>query len=141
MDRIEAMKVFVAALDEGSLAGAGRHLGRSPAAVSRAIAFLEHQVGAELLHRTTRSIKLSEIGERYASACRRVLIDVEEADMAAAGERMANAVEKETPATAVAVRSTSQSLATIVDHFAQPASWIKNVLLTAARAGGKWFGF
>ena len=45
MDRIDAMKVFVAALDEGSLAGAGRKLGRSPAAVSRAIAFLEAHVG------------------------------------------------------------------------------------------------
>lgn len=89
MDRIEAMKVFVAALDEGSLAGAGRRLGRSPAAVSRAIAFLEHHVGAELLHRTTRTIKLSEAGERYAVACRRVLIDVEEADMSVAGERTA----------------------------------------------------
>lgn len=89
MDRIEAMRVFVAALDEGSLAGAGRRLGRSPAAVSRAIAFLEQHVGAELLHRTTRSIKLSEVGERYASACRRVLIDLEEADMCAAGERIA----------------------------------------------------
>ena len=41
MDRIDAMKVFVAALDEGSLAGAARRLRRSPAAVSRAIAFLE----------------------------------------------------------------------------------------------------
>ena len=50
MDRIDAMKVFVTALDEGSLAGAGRKLGRSPAAVSRAIAFLEAHVGAELLH-------------------------------------------------------------------------------------------
>jgi DNA-binding transcriptional LysR family regulator len=89
MDRIEAMKVFVAALDEGSLAGAGRRLGRSPAAVSRAIAFLEHHVGAELLHRTTRAIKLSEAGERYASACRRVLIDLEEADISVAGERAA----------------------------------------------------
>jgi DNA-binding transcriptional LysR family regulator len=89
MDRLEAMKVFVTALDEGSLAGAGRRLGRSPAAVSRAIAFLEHHVGAELLHRTTRSIKLSEAGERYAFACRRVLIDLEEADMSAAGERAA----------------------------------------------------
>ncbi|ATU90322.1 LysR family transcriptional regulator [Phyllobacterium zundukense] len=89
MDRIEAMKVFVAAIDEGSLAGAGRRLGRSPAAVSRAIAFLETYVGAELLHRTTRSIKLSEAGERYASACRRVLIDLEEADMSVAGERTA----------------------------------------------------
>jgi DNA-binding transcriptional LysR family regulator len=89
MDRVEAMRVFVAALDEGSLAGAGRRLARSPAAVSRAIAFLEQHVGAELLHRTTRSIKLSEAGERYASACRRILIDLEEADMSAAGERAA----------------------------------------------------
>ncbi len=89
MDRIDAMKVFVSAVDEGSLAGAGRRLGRSPAAVSRAIAFLEAHVGAELLHRTTRSLKLSEAGERYATACRRVLIDLEEADIAAAGERSA----------------------------------------------------
>ena len=71
MDRIDAMKVFVSAVDEGSLAGAGRRLGRSPAAVSRAIAFLEAHVGAELLHRTTRSLKLSDAGERYAAACRR----------------------------------------------------------------------
>jgi DNA-binding transcriptional LysR family regulator len=89
MDRIDAMKVFIAALDEGSLAGAGRKLGRSPAAVSRAIAFLEQQVGAQLLHRTTRTIKLSEIGERYATACRRVLVDLQEAEMVAAGDHVA----------------------------------------------------
>jgi DNA-binding transcriptional LysR family regulator len=89
VDRIDAMKVFVAALTEGSLAGAGRKLRKSPAAVSRAIAFLEAHVGAELLHRTTRSMKLSEVGERYATACRRILTDLEEADLAAAGERSA----------------------------------------------------
>jgi len=89
MDRIDAMKVFVAALDEGSLAGAGRRLGKSAAAVSRAIAFLENHVGAALLHRTTRSLKLSEAGERYATACRRVLAELEEADIVAAGERTA----------------------------------------------------
>src|SRR6478609_10336735 len=89
MDRIDAMKVFVAAVDEGSLAGAGRKLNRSPAAVSRAIAFLEEHVGTELLHRTTRSLKLSEAGQRYAAACRRVLVDLEEADMLAGGERAA----------------------------------------------------
>jgi DNA-binding transcriptional LysR family regulator len=89
MDRIDAMKVFVSAVDEGSLAGAGRRLRRSPAAVSRAIAFLEQHVGAELLHRTTRSLKLSEAGERYATACRRVLTDLEEADIAVAAERSA----------------------------------------------------
>jgi DNA-binding transcriptional LysR family regulator len=89
VDRLDAMKVFVAVLDTGSLAGAGRKLHRSPAAVSRAIAFLEEHVGTELLHRTTRSIKLSEAGERYAVACRRVLTDLEEADLTAAGERSA----------------------------------------------------
>jgi DNA-binding transcriptional LysR family regulator len=89
MDRIDAMKVFVAAVDEGSLAGAGRRLRKSPAAVSRAIAFLEHHVGIELLHRTTRSLKLSEAGERYAAACRRILVDLEEADILAGSERSA----------------------------------------------------
>ncbi|WP_338828075.1 LysR family transcriptional regulator [Bradyrhizobium sp. 27S5] len=89
MDRIDAMKVFVAAVDEGSLAGAGRKLRRSPAAVSRAISFLEHHVGAELLHRTTRSLKLSDAGQRYAAACRRILSELEEADISAGGERSA----------------------------------------------------
>jgi DNA-binding transcriptional LysR family regulator len=89
MDRIDAMKVLVSAVDEGSLAGAGRRLRKSPAAVSRAIAFLEAHVGAELLHRTTRSLKLSEAGERYVAACRRVLVDLEEADIVAGSERSA----------------------------------------------------
>jgi DNA-binding transcriptional LysR family regulator len=89
MDRIDAMKVFVTAVDEGSLAGASRRLKRSATAVSRALVFLEAHAGAELLHRTTRSIKLSEAGERYVAACRRILIDLEEADMLAAGERSA----------------------------------------------------
>jgi DNA-binding transcriptional LysR family regulator len=89
MDRIDAMKVFVAALDEGSLAAAGRKLGRSPAAVSRAMTFLEGHVGLPLLYRTSRSSKLSEIGERYAVVCRRVLTDLEEAETLAETEKNA----------------------------------------------------
>jgi len=87
MDRLDAMKVFVVAVDEGSLAAAGRKLGRSPAAVSRAVAFLEERAGSKLLYRTTRSIKLSEEGERYVASCRRVLAEVEEADSVISGER------------------------------------------------------
>jgi len=83
------MKVFVAAVDEGSLAGAGRKLRRSPAAVSRAIAFLEARAGTQLLYRTTRSLKKSEAGERYKAICRRILAEREEADTIAAGERSA----------------------------------------------------
>ncbi|MFL6723148.1 MAG: LysR family transcriptional regulator, partial [Sphingomicrobium sp.] len=83
------MKIFIATLDEGSLAGAGRLLRRSPAAVSRAVAFLEAHVGVELLHRTTRSLRLSEAGERYAVACRRILTELDEAEMLALGEKSA----------------------------------------------------
>ena len=61
--------------------------------------------------------------------------------MAVAGEHMAQAVEKETPATAAAVRSTSQSAARIADHFAHPVSWLKGLLLTAANAAVKWIPF
>jgi DNA-binding transcriptional LysR family regulator len=53
------------------------------------LTFLEAHVGAELLHRTTRALKLSEAGERYVAACRRVLVDFEEADIAAGGEQAA----------------------------------------------------
>lgn len=87
MDRIDAMKVFVTAVEEGSLAGAARRLKRSPTAISRALGLLEQHVGVELLHRTTRTLKLSEPGQRYVEACRRVLVDLEEADMIAGSER------------------------------------------------------
>jgi DNA-binding transcriptional LysR family regulator len=114
MDRIDAMKVFVTALDEGSLAGAARRLARSPAAVSRAIAFLEVHVGTRLLHRTTRAIKLSEAGERYVVACRRMLVDLEEADIAAAGERSA---PRGTLTLAAPVLAGEVVLQTVIDAF------------------------
>ena len=89
MDRIEAMTAFVAAVDEGSLAAAARRLNRSPAMLTRAIAFLEQRIGARILHRTTRAIHLTEVGERYIATCRRVLAELEEAELFAAGERTA----------------------------------------------------
>lgn len=89
IDCLEEMRVFVTALDEGSLACAGRRLSRSPAAMTRAIAALERHVGARLLHRTTRGLQLTEAGEQYAAVCRRVLTDLDEADLALAGNRAA----------------------------------------------------
>jgi DNA-binding transcriptional LysR family regulator len=86
IDRLDAMRVFVTVLDEGSLAAAGRRLGRSPAAVTRAIAFLEAHVGSQLLQRTTRTLHLTEAGERYVEVCRRVLAELEEADISVAGD-------------------------------------------------------
>jgi DNA-binding transcriptional LysR family regulator len=128
MDRIEAMKVFIAALDEGSLAGAGRQLGRSPAAVSRALAFLEQQAGAQLVYRTTRSLKLSEIGERYAAVCRRILADLQEADSVAAG---AQATARGTLTVTAPPISGEDVLRPVIDAFleAYPAVSLNLVLL------------
>jgi DNA-binding transcriptional LysR family regulator len=89
VDRLDAMKVFIVTLDEGSLAGAARALRRSPASITRAIGYLETHVGSPLLHRTTRAMRLSPVGERYAAACRRIIADLEEAELHAAGERSA----------------------------------------------------
>src|SRR5580704_3269049 len=89
MDRIDAMAAFVAAVDEKSLAGAARRLGRSPAAITRAVALLERRAGTRLLYRTTRVVRLTEAGERYIATCRHVLTELEEAELLAAGERSA----------------------------------------------------
>lgn len=115
-------------LDEGSLAAAGRKLGRSPAAVSRAIAFLEERVGTELLHRTTRSIKLSEAGERYAATCRRVLTELEDADAAATGER---AIPRGTLTITAPVISGELVLRPILDAFleAYPTVSVRTMLI------------
>jgi len=128
MDRIDAMKVFIAALDEGSLAGAGRLLGRSPAAVSRAVAFLEQQAGAPLLHRTTRSIRLSETGERYADVCRRILAELHELEAVGAGEQ---AAPRGTLTITAPPISGEEILRPIVDAFieAYPAVSVNLVLL------------
>lgn len=85
MDRYHAMRVFVRVSDPGSFAEAGRQLHLSPPAVTRAVAALEDTIGARLLIRTTRSVKLTQAGGRYVGDCRRILDAIEEAEASAAG--------------------------------------------------------
>ena len=89
IDRLDSMRVFITAVNEGSLARAGQRLSRSPAAITRAIAALEAHSGAHLLHRTTRKLQLTEAGEHYATVCRRVLAELEEAELSLAGHASA----------------------------------------------------
>jgi DNA-binding transcriptional LysR family regulator len=84
--RIEDITVFVEVVDRGSFAGAARRLGRSPAAVTRAVADLEARLGVRLLTRTTRAVSLTEAGNRFLAGARRVLSDLDEIERAAAGE-------------------------------------------------------
>jgi len=81
------MQAFVVSVDRGSLSAAARTLGRSAAAITRAVASLEERLGAELLRRTTRSLKLTEAGERYLAVARRVLAELEEAERSAGAAR------------------------------------------------------
>ena len=80
MDQLRALRVFVRAVDEGSLAGAGRALDMAPAGVTRILAELEAHLNARLLHRTTRRLALTEAGERYLHSARRLLAELDEAD-------------------------------------------------------------
>jgi len=79
MDRLDELAIFVAILDEGSLAAAGRKLRRSPPAVTRALAVLEDRVGARLIERTTRRSRPTEAGKRLADYGRQVLAGYGEA--------------------------------------------------------------
>lgn len=73
MDRFDELSVFVAILDTGSLAAAGRQLRRSPPAVSRVLAALEARLGARLFERTTRRLAPTDTGRRFGEQARRVL--------------------------------------------------------------------
>lgn len=89
MDRLQAMTTFVAVVDSGGFASAARKLNLSPPVVTRAIAELEERLGLRLLTRTTRVVRVTDAGARFAEDCRRILADLEEAEIAATGTHAA----------------------------------------------------
>ena len=80
------MTVFLAVVEAGSLSAAGRRLGMPLATVSRKVSELESHLKARLLNRSTRRLELTETGRSYVDACKRILVEVGEAERAAAGE-------------------------------------------------------
>lgn len=85
MPQLLAMRVFVTVADTRSFTAAAQRLRASPAAMTRAVAALERQLGARLFTRTTRTVRLTEIGERFADDCRRILADLADAESVARG--------------------------------------------------------
>ncbi|CAL74870.1 putative transcriptional regulator, LysR family [Bradyrhizobium sp. ORS 278] len=88
MDRIDAMQAFVTVAELNGFAPAARRLKLSPSAITRLVAGLEEHLGVRLLQRTTRSVTLTDAGRRYLERVRRILTDLEEAELAAASERL-----------------------------------------------------
>jgi DNA-binding transcriptional LysR family regulator len=86
MDRFDAMRVFVSVATRGSFAEASRSLRLSPSAVTRAVAWLEDELGLSLLTRTTRSLRLTERGATFLESCRQILDDLDDAERRVRGE-------------------------------------------------------
>ena len=82
MDRLVAMQAFVAVAEAGGFALAARRLGIAAPAVTKRIAQLEAHLGVRLLARTTRSVRLTDEGALYLTACTRILAEVAEAEAA-----------------------------------------------------------
>ena len=85
MDRFQEMRVLLAVTEAESFAGGAKLLGISPPSVTRAVAALEARLGTLLLARNTRSLRLTEAGQRYVEDCRRILLELKEAEELAAG--------------------------------------------------------
>ncbi|OIQ98366.1 HTH-type transcriptional regulator DmlR [mine drainage metagenome] len=80
MDRLDSMEAFVRVAESKSFSEAARRLNLSKSVISRQVSALETDLGARLLHRTTRNLTLTEVGAAYLERCQRILADIEEAN-------------------------------------------------------------
>jgi DNA-binding transcriptional LysR family regulator len=81
VNKLHAMGTFAAIVDRGSLTAAADVLNTSLPTVVRTLAALEKELGVRLLNRTTRRIALTEEGRYYLERCRRVLSEIEDAEL------------------------------------------------------------
>ena len=81
---LDAMVIFAAIVDHGGVTAASRALKLPKSNVSRRLAQLEDKLGVRLLERTTRKTHLTEIGGIYYRHCRRIVEEIEHADLSIA---------------------------------------------------------
>lgn len=86
VDRLDAIRTLLAAVDGGSLSAASRALRMPLPTVSRKVSELEAHLGTPLVVRTSRKLLLTDAGQAFVQAGRRILADLEEAERAASGE-------------------------------------------------------
>jgi DNA-binding transcriptional LysR family regulator len=80
MDRIFSMRVFSRVAETGNFSAVAKHMECSAGNISRAVVSLEEHLHTRLLQRTTRSVSLTECGERYYQRCKKILADIDDAD-------------------------------------------------------------
>ena len=82
MSRWEGFEELVKVVEVGSFSGAARVMGVSKGHVSQRISQLEDRLGVRLLHRTTRKLSLTELGNLYYQRCKQVVEDLDEIEQA-----------------------------------------------------------
>src|SRR5690606_310906 len=87
MDNLRILKTFVSVAEHASFAEAARRLNLSPTTVSRAVAALEAKAGAQLLMRTTRSVRLTDEGAEFLARCRAGIAEIDGAFATVKGGR------------------------------------------------------
>ncbi|NKB65159.1 MAG: LysR family transcriptional regulator [Gammaproteobacteria bacterium] len=80
MDKLRAMKLFVKVADTGSFIKVANEMNVSKSMISKEVSKLEAEIGARLLHRSTRSLQLTEIGEGYLLRCKKILLKIEDTE-------------------------------------------------------------
>jgi DNA-binding transcriptional LysR family regulator len=130
-DSFNEMATFVRIVGAGSLSGAARDLGLSPAMVSRTLASLESRLGVRLLHRTTRRLHLTDEGAAYHEACVRILGEVDEADTAVSAGR---GVPQGTLRVALPASFGHRQIAPLVPRFAERYPNVRLALHLSDRA-------
>ena len=80
-----SLRLFVLAAEKLNISAAGRELGLAPAVAGARLAKLEHELGADLLHRSTRKVSLSLEGSEFLPYAREMLLQ-EDAGKAALGQ-------------------------------------------------------
>ena len=76
---LKSLELFIRVASVGAIGKAGAEFDLSPTAASQRIQTLETAVGAQLLHRTTRTVSLSADGEVFLAHAKRIIADVEDA--------------------------------------------------------------
>lgn len=80
MDKLRAIQLFVRLADLGSFTRVAEQTHASKSMISKEISRLEHALGARLLHRSTRNVRLTHVGEGYLQRAREILAKLDDAE-------------------------------------------------------------
>lgn len=80
MDRFQELKAFIAVVEAGGFSAAARRSGDSQSAISKAVGALENRLGVRLFNRSTRSVTLTDQGQKYYDRTKPLVEEMDEAD-------------------------------------------------------------